>query len=412
MNNSIREHAPCYVYDSSLIKENCQRLTSALPQVEFLYSIKTNPFEPIVRLVMDQGFGADAASAREVLKAEAAGIPGEKIFYSTPGKTKKDIESVYGKCIIIADSIHELELLNCLAGKKGERLNVGIRVNPRSAFASQEGPSKFGIDEEEITDQQLARFNNLTIAGIHIHMRSQVLDEELLKQYYERCYDTAVRINQLTSANISFINFGSGIGMVYDSKTQKPLDLAQQSQAFDQIQQRNLKELNAAFYLESGRFIVGNAGKYYMPIVDIKVSRGKKYLIVRNGANGFLRSAIANLLRKASGSYPDAGMEPFYTCENEIQVRLIRHRHETDTQLRVPDHNLELETHVPGCNTEQEIVSVVGNLCTAQDVICEDILLDKAEIGDLIEITNAGSYGYSLSPVLFASHEAPEEILI
>lgn len=57
-------------------------------------------------------------------------------------------------------------------------------------------------------------------------------------------------------------------------------------------------------------------------------------------------------------------------------------------------------------------MTAAGNLCTAQDVIGSGVLLNKAHIGDLLEITNAGSYGYSLSPLRFSGHAAPEQILI
>lgn len=384
----IREHAPCYCYDSAVIKENCRRLSSALKQVTFLYSLKANPFEPLVRFIRNQGMGADAAAVKEVLEAESVGIGREQIFYSAPGKTKQDIEAVYGKCVIVADSIHELELLNHAAAERGDVLAVGIRVNPRTAFSDLEASSKFGIDEEQISEGLLSGFDMLKISGIHIHVRSQILDAEMLTSYYEHCYDTAVRISQHSSADIRFINFGSGIGMVYDAETQKAVDLYRLAQVFEQLQKKNTASLNAVFYLETGRFIVGNAGKYYTPVVDIKVSRGKKYLIVKNGANGFFRPAIAQLLRNVSGSYPKAGMEPFYTCENETQVRVI------------------------GDCDEMELVTVVGNLCTAQDIVCADALLNKAKIGDLIELSNAGSYGYSLSPLLFAGHDLPEQFLV
>lgn len=61
---------------------------------------------------------------------------------------------------------------------------------------------------------------------------------------------------------------------------------------------------------------------------------------------------------------------------------------------------------------QAEEVTAAGNLCTAQDVIGSGALLNKTHIGDLLEITNAGSYGYSLSPLLFSGHAAPEQILI
>ena len=384
----LEKHAPCYIYDRALIESNCKTLTSALPQAHFLYSIKTNPFGPVLQLIAEQGFGGDAASSNEVLKSIAAGIEPDRVFYSSPGKTREDIDKVYGKCVFIADSIHELEMLNSAAAEHGEVLEIGIRINPECSYSEHEGPSKFGIDEELITDELLAGFPNLKLVGTHIHMRSQVLDAGMLVQYYERCYETAVKLNTLSAAEIRFINFGSGIGIVYDPETQQDVDLSRLSEAFEMLSKKNAASLNAEFIIETGRFLVGNAGRYYTPIVDIKTSRGKKYLIVRNAAIGFLRPTFAYVLHESAGGYPAVAREPFYTCENEFAVRVLND------------------------NQEKETVNLVGNLCTALDVILNDVSLNRAQIGDFIEITNAGSYAYSLSPVLFASHDIPEEILM
>ena len=64
-----------------------------------------------------------------------------------------------------------------------------------------------------------------------------------------------------------------------------------------------------------------------------------------------------------------------------------------------------------GDEREKEKVTIVGNLCTALDVLAENVEVNKANIGDIISVSNAGSYGYSLSPQLFSSHEAPEQLM-
>ena len=48
------------------------------------------------------------------------------------------------------------------------------------------------------------------------------------------------------------------------------------------------------FMLEPGRYLVGEAGVYVACVTDIKVSRGKKYLIVDGGMNHHL-AASGNL---------------------------------------------------------------------------------------------------------------------
>ena len=83
--------------DRQQIIERCQFLQSVMPDELFLYSIKTNPFAPLVASIAAQGFEADAASANEVLLAVQTGIAHESIFYSTPGKNIDDIEKSLGK---------------------------------------------------------------------------------------------------------------------------------------------------------------------------------------------------------------------------------------------------------------------------------------------------------------------------
>lgn len=81
-------------------------------------------------------------------------------------------------------------------------------------------------------------------------------------------------------------------------------------------------------------------------------------------------------------------MEPLYTGANAFAFRVLNE------------------------NVEKETVSIAGNLCTSIDMAGEGIIMNKAEIGDLIAISNAGSYGYSLSPLLFASQDPPRQFLI
>ena len=147
----IQENAPCYLYDKQQIVERCQILRSAMPEERFLYSIKTNPFTPVVETVAKQGFGADAASANEVLLAAQAGIPGGSIFYSAPGKTEQDIEKTWGRCTIIADGFSELHLLERISTEKNKTIIVGVRVNPNFSMDSgAAAPSKFGVDEDQL----------------------------------------------------------------------------------------------------------------------------------------------------------------------------------------------------------------------------------------------------------------------
>ena len=383
----VQQNAPCYLYEEALIKDRCHALLAAMPEVDFLYSVKANPFMPVLKTVAAQGFGADAASANEVLLARQAGIPQDKIYYSAPGKTLQDIQKVWGKCTIIADSPSELDRLEQCAAVNNERIAVGVRVNPNfSMNGASAVASKFGIDEEQLITADLC-FPHLKIIGIHVHLRSQILDADILCEYYRSCYMLAERMSGRSGVEIQFINFGSGIGTVYDSTSEKPLALEKVGQTIQALKVKNHNGLKAKFILETGRFVVCNAGTYYTRIVDRKVSCGKTYLVVQNAMNGFLRPAIAELLRQNVGAFPSNGQEPLYTGGSQSEFRIL------------------------GRSETCETVDIVGNLCTALDVMARDIPLPHAEIGDILAVSNAGSYGCTLTPLLFSSQEQPKEIL-
>ena len=59
-----------------------------------------------------------------------------------------------------------------------------------------------------------------------------------------------------------------------------------------------------------------------------------------------------------------------------------------------------------------EKVNLVGNLCTAADVIASDIMMPHLEKGDLIAVTNAGSYAAVLSPMQFSSQIPPAQLFV
>ena len=54
-------NTPAYVYDTTRICGNIQKLKTAFPQFTILYSLKANPYPPHVRCIASRNVGADAA---------------------------------------------------------------------------------------------------------------------------------------------------------------------------------------------------------------------------------------------------------------------------------------------------------------------------------------------------------------
>lgn len=85
----IRENAPCYIYQKEIIDKSCQKLQEKFENIEFLYSIKANPFMPVIKTIKENGIGSDAASSNEVLLSTKAGMEKNQIYYSAQEKPWK-----------------------------------------------------------------------------------------------------------------------------------------------------------------------------------------------------------------------------------------------------------------------------------------------------------------------------------
>lgn len=384
----IREEhgTPFYLYDGKIISEQAAILKQAFPAFGILFSVKANPFPPVLQKMASLGIGADAASAGEVDLAEKAGM--QEIYYSCPAPTKADIDHIIGRCHIIADSFHVLSLLEEAAALRDIHLPIGLRIHPDFTMdGTPQTASKFGMDEAEILQTDFGRaYPHLYIEGLHVHIRSQVLHTEQLIRYYQNIISLALRLQDQTGHRLNYINCGGGIGKVYDFQKQTALDFALLQRSVSSS--INDSGISARFLLESGRFLACDCGTYVTEIVDIKTSHGKTFYIVKNGANGFFKPVLRQLLLPFHPDHIGASYEPFATENDRYDIQVFSE------------------------SRESAVVDIVGHLCSGADVMAKDVTVRKGRIGDLVTFDHAGSYAYSLAPLLFAGQPVPKEFFI
>ncbi|MEG1862486.1 MAG: diaminopimelate decarboxylase [Oscillospiraceae bacterium] len=386
-----KRHLSFYIYDENTIIDSLKTLKNDFPSVEFLYSAKTNPFPSVVKCVVENGLGIDAASLNEVLMGEKEGLAKEKIYYSAPGKTRYDILGAIEKSIIIADSLNELKVLNDAAKETGRKAKIGIRINPDFTFDSENGAGgKFGIDQDILFANKswIKALPYVEFCGIHVHSRSQELDYIILEKYYDNMFKLAKRVQEEFDVKLSFINMGGGIGVEYN-ENDTPLQTKQLGEKLTQLIADFKQKLDGVkVIIETGRFAVGKSGTYVTTVIDKKVSYGKNYIILNNTLNGFIRPSLAMLVESYVQGTPKAS-EPLYTKPNSFKFKVLGKE-----------------------EGEMESVTLCGNLCTGTDVVAKDILLPKIEIGDVLTMSNAGSYAAVLSPMQFASLTPPAQIFL
>jgi diaminopimelate decarboxylase len=377
---------PLFVYSTDVLARTLTRLRQTYPaEFAISYSVKANPNRAIVGYFLAQGCGLEVASAGELSLALAAGCPPQRIMFAGPGKTEAELRLALTRRIgeIHIESMTEAGRLSSLAEGLGEPARIALRVNPSAdarGGAMQMGgkPAPFGVDEEllEETLDQLDRDPNLAVRGIHLFSATQILDHTILVRQYEKGLALARRAAKHLQRPLRTLDFGGGLGVPYFAG-ESELDMdslkARLRELVDEV--RSDKVLaDTQLVIEPGRYLVAEAGLYVARINDIKVSRGKTFLIIDGGMNHHL-AASGNLGQVIKRNFPMA-----------ILNKIGRER--------------------------AGRVDVVGPLCTPLDTLARDVPLPAAEIGDLLGIFCSGAYGLTASPVHFLSHPLPAEVLV
>ena len=280
---------PLFVYDASVIDRKWDLLRKTLPpEFSIYYSVKANPSQAVLKRFLAKGAGLEIASAGEFHQAQHAGCPPGKIVFAGPGKTESELELVLGHGIgeIHVESLREAERIVAIARRRGVRARVALRVNPGGeaeggAMRMGGRPAPFGVDEENLEDLlgQLLSMDALEIAGIHVFIGTQILDFEVLLSQYRKGLDIARRAAAILKRPLSTLDFGGGLGIPYFAH-EKSLDegrLREGMAALIAGVRGDPSFSGTRFFLEPGRYLVGEAGVYVTRINDIKISRGKKF---------------------------------------------------------------------------------------------------------------------------------------
>ena len=372
---------PLFVYDLGLVRGRIGRFRSAFPGVHLHYAVKANPFPPLLERIGRDVDGLDVASGGELELAIAAGADPARISFAGPGKRDRELAAAIDHGITVnCESEGEVERALSLAAAAGKRSRLAVRVNPdfeiKGAGMRMGGGAKpFGIDSSRVpgTVRRIIDGGG-EWRGFHIFAGSQALEASALIEAQQASLKLAESLAQQAEAAPPLVNLGGGFGIPYFHGEQ-PLDVEAVGAALaESLADRPKILAETQFAIELGRWIVGEAGVYLTRIVDRKESHGKTFLIVDGGMHHQL-AASGNFGQVIRRNFPVAVAGRF------------------------------------GSPPEEE-VSIVGCLCTPLDRLADDVMMPKAEPGDLVAIFLAGAYGLSASPQAFLAQSQALERLV
>ena len=301
-----RYGTPLFIYDRSILERKLSILREALPsRFAISYSVKANPNRAILEYFVGSGHGLEIASGGEFQLAISAGCPTDKILFAGPGKSEAELDLVLAGQVgeIHAESLLEIERLSAISRRLGVQARVAIRVNPSGeaqggAMLMGGKPAPFGVDEENLgaVISRILAEPSLIFRGIHLFTGTQILDYTILVQQYRKALEIAKRVASRIRRPLNTIDFGGGLGVPYfNDETELDMEKLRDSlnDLMGEVEGDPLFE-GTRFVVEPGRYLVAEAGIYVTRINDIKVSRGRKFVIVDGGMNHHL-AASGNL---------------------------------------------------------------------------------------------------------------------
>jgi diaminopimelate decarboxylase len=323
-------------------------------------AIKTNPLISVLR-ELNNGIPAfEAASLGEIALAKAAGVSNDRIIFDSPVKTESELnwllENAKG-AFINADSLSELRKMQHFSNEfsLGLRINPSVKINTIDSVNVSGGSSKFGELLTEVSTEWIEQLTSIPrLDGLHVHQASQNNDFANTVAGIRKVVDLA---NALPPKKIKFINIGGGLA--YDYHHSKDVDI----DAYFGLLKENCPELFNGKYLlitEFGRYYYAGGARVYSRVEHVKdIDNQMKMAIIHVGADMFLRESYNN--------------KDWYH------------------NLSVCDENFQPINRKTRFNYD-----IGGPLCFAGDIPFRNHELPEIQIGDWLEIHDAGANTFSL----------------
>jgi diaminopimelate decarboxylase len=373
---------PLFVYDNNIIGGQIAALRAAMPDgLAVNYSVTANPYEPLLNFIGRYVDGFRVVSRGELEHLKRAGLAGIGMTFAGPGKTNDELEAgIAAGATISLESEGEAARAIQAGERVGIQPKLAVRVNP--PFSIDNGKvsigaraSPFGVDADRVP----ALVDGLIEAGVdwrglHIFAAAQCLDDVELIDAHRAIIACAGDIAATLGRPIPELNLGGGFD-VPCFPGELPIDVYRMSNALIETL-RTGPELMATtrLSLELGRWLVAESGVYLTRILDRTESCGQTFLTCDGGGHHLL-GATGCLREQGRGNFPIAIANRF---------------------------------NAP----PKEEVTVTGCLATPHDLFGDEVMLPRAEPGDLIAIFCAGAYGLTASPQAWESRPPAREVLV
>ena len=359
---------PFHLYDERGLRANARALYKAFawnPGFKEYFAVKATPTPALLKLLKEEGCGADCSSLTELMLAEKCGFRGEEIMFSSNNTLAEEYQfaSRLGAVINLDDLTH-VDFLEQSIGHIPE--TVFCRYNPGGVFTLGEskegfqvmdtpGDAKYGMTRPQIAQAfRMLKAKGAKRFGIHAFLASNTISNEYYPELAAILFRLAVELKDETGCQIQYINLSGGIGIPY-LPGQEANDIA----VIGEGVRRKFEEIlvpagmgDVQLLSELGRFMTGPYGCLVTRVLHFKHIY-KEYVGVDACAADLMRPAVY-------GAYHHI------TVAGKEDAPCVRQ------------------------------YDVTGSLCENCDKFAVDRMLPEIERGDLLVIHDTGAHGHAM----------------
>ena len=355
---------PFILFDEKAIRDNMKKFNKAFsifPKFREHYAVKAGPNPYLLKILAEEGCGADCSSMPELMLSEMSGMKGDHVIFTSNETPAEEYQLAYkqGNIINLDDITHIDFLKKSLGGKLPEaicfRYNPGTEKTGCNAIIGKPEEAKYGLTRAQILEAySRCKAEGVKHFGLHTMVASNELNPDFFVDTAKLLFELCTEIKEKCEVRIEFVDLGGGLGIPY-KPDQKAVD-------YDVVAQGIRKEYDRVvvpagldpleIYWECGRPITGPYGWLVTTAIHQKHIY-REYIAVD--------SCMADLMRPGMyGSYHEVTVSG---KENEPKT---------------------------------EVYDVVGSLCENCDKFAVQRELPKIDIGDFVIIHDAGAHGRAM----------------
>ena len=274
------EHGtPVVVYCEETIRAAARAYREAAPDALVVYGTKAFPNVALLRLLGEEGLGADVSTLGELRFAQQADVPGERVVVHGNNKTDDELAAAVEAraAYVVLDSVEELERARAAGVERMLiRITPGIEADTHESIRTGHTGSKFGVSPEEAA--KLAP----DVDGLHVHVGSQLLALAAARE----TVSWLSRFLEATGWAPRIVDLGGGLGV--------PTQPGEPAPSIERFIDALLAELSleARVILEPGRSLVGQAGVTLYRVGGVKRSGDVTWVAIDGGISDNARPQL------------------------------------------------------------------------------------------------------------------------